>query len=372
MPITLNGDTGITTPTYNGNTTAEYLVPVTGFKNRIINGRMQISQRGTSFTGISTDGPYTVDRFQYAMNGGGAVSSSQSSTAPAGFSNSLLTTVTTADGTVASSSYYQVRQNIEGFNISDLNWGLANPKTVTASFWVNCSVVGTYTFTLRNAGGAVSYVTTYSIPTANTWTYITITVPGPTVGTWGSTNDTGIFATWDFGTGSTSVTSSTNAWISGNFTGATGATKLINTNGATFYLTGVQLEVGSTATSFDYRPYGTELLLCQRYFWRISAATDGNYCAVGSGVQKGANRAQCYMSYPNTMRASPTLSIAIAGGMYANTDIQQNVTSLDSYYAGLSSARVEILTSGATAGQGVMWWLGDTSGASYVQASAEL
>ena len=291
MPIVLNGTTGITTPTYNGNTTAEYLVPVTGFKNRIINGRMQISQRGTSFTGISTDGPYTIDRFQYAMNGGGAVSSSQSSTSPAGFSNSLLTTVTTADGTVASSSYYQVRQVIEGFNIADLNWGTANSKTVTVSFWVNCSVVGTYTFTLRNTGGAVSYVTTYSIPAANTWTYITITVPGPTIGTWGSTNDIGIFATWDFGTGSTSVTSSTNTWIVGNFTGATGATKLINTNGATFYLTGVQLEVGSTATSFDYRPYGTELMLCQRYYektvtntgliWTGDATNNNNYYLTG-------------------------------------------------------------------------------------------
>jgi hypothetical protein len=293
-----------------------------GFRNRIINGRMQISQRGTSFTGISTDGPYTVDRFQYAMNGGGAVSSSQSSTSPAGFSNSLLTTVTTADGTVASSSYYQVRQNIEGFNIADLNWGTANSKTVTVSFWVNCSVLGTYTFTLRNAGGAVSYVTTYSIPVANTWTYITITVPGPTTGTWGSTNDTGIFATWDLGTGSTSVTSSTNTWIAGNFTGATGATKLINTNGATFYLTGVQLEVGSTATSFDYRPYGTELALCQRYYFRNTATSNNGAFSVYAPAVNGTN-VFLPIQFPVTMRTSPTSietsSIQVLDGVTAYT-----------------------------------------------------
>jgi hypothetical protein len=373
MPIVLNGTTGITTPTYNGNTTAEYLVPVTGFKNRIINGRMQISQRGTSFTGISTDGPYTVDRFQYAMNGGGAVSSSQSSTSPAGFSNSLLTTVTTADGTVASSSYYQVRQNIEGFNIADLNWGTANSKTVTVSFWVNCSVLGTYTFTLRNAGGAVSYVTTYSIPVANTWTYITITVPGPTIGTWGSTNDTGIFATWDLGTGSTSVTSSTNTWIAGNFTGATGATKLINTNGATFYLTGVQLELGSTATSFDYRPYGTELALCQRYYYKL-AIGQGNSRAL-SGYISSTTQSINLLNMPVSMRTSPTAletSGTAAHYSVAYTNTETTCSAVPSYNdASFNTVSViGPVASGLTPGQGCQ--LRYINASAYLAVSAEL
>ena len=341
-----------------------------GFRNRIINGRMQISQRGTSFTGISTDGPYTIDRFQYAMNGGGAVSSSQSSTSPAGFSNSLLTTVTTADGTVASSSYYQVRQVIEGFNIADLNWGTANSKTVTVSFWVNCSVVGTYTFTLRNTGGAVSYVTTYSIPAANTWTYITITVPGPTIGTWGSTNDIGIFATWDFGTGSTSVTSSTNTWIVGNFTGATGATKLINTNGATFYLTGVQLEVGSTATSFDTRSYGTELQLCQRYYWAYIA--DVAYARFVSGFIGATTSARFVYSFPVDMRTSPTGSATGSFAVYHGADAVTAVTGINIGDLGSSSAAIAAdVASGLTVGGGALL-IANNSASARFNFSAEL
>jgi len=348
------------------------LAPISSvMRNRIINGRMQISQRGTSFTGISTDGPYTIDRFQYALNGGGVVSSSQSSTAPAGFSNSLLTTVTTADGTVASSSYYQVRQNIEGFNISDLNWGLANPKTVTASFWVNCSVVGTYTFTLRNAGGAVSYVTTYSIPTANTWTYITITVPGPTVGTWGSTNDTGIFVTWDFGTGSNSVTSSTNAWISGNFTGATGATKLINTNGATFYLTGCQLEVGTQATSFEYRQYGTELALCQRY---CNVYGENIYSVFGSmGFGFSTTGFVSATLLPVEMRAVPTVAYtgstrAVAGGeSFAVTSAAFNTSNSTKKIAVVEPS----VASGLTSNRGY-YWSANNDASARVIFSAEL
>lgn len=333
----------------------------TGFKNRIINGAMGIAQRGTSFTGLSTDGTYTLDRWFYAMNGGGAMSSAQSSTAPAGFVNSILSTVTTADGTVSSGSYYQLRQAIEGLNCTDLAWGTADAKTVTVSFWVNSSVTGTYTFSLRNTGGAVSYITTYSISAANTWTKITITVPGPTSGTWLTTNGVGIFATWDFGTGSPAVTSTTNSWISGNYTGATGATKLINTNGATFYLTGVQLEVGTTATNFDFRSYGTELSLCQRYYAQNLNPSIGGIGTASSFVTT--------LRFPVPMRTTPTMSVI--SGMTPTIDL-----------FGVGSATASSNTFDSLNFSSCRYYCGGMSGSTFgqpshlnnnsVQASAEL
>jgi len=295
-----------------------------GLKNRIINGDMVISQRGTSFTGLNTDGSYTLDRWFYAMNGGGAVSSSQSSTAPAGFINSILTTVTTADSTVSSGSYYQVRQAIEGLNVADLGWGTANAQTVTVSFWVRSSVTGTYSISLRSNGGASSYVTTYSISSANTWTYIKLTIPGPTSGTWLTTNGIGIFVTFDFGSGSSSITSSTNTWISSNATGASGATRLINTNGATFFLTGVQLERNTTATPFEWIPYTTELQLCQRYYWQLGGAFNNgssSFYHYAIGYQLSTTQGLFINQYPVTMRASPSFTVVNPTNFYVNTNI---------------------------------------------------
>jgi hypothetical protein len=345
------------------------------FKNRIINGDMGISQRNgtSSVTPANGANTYTVDRWAGFANQTSKFTVQQNAgavTPPVGFRNYLGATSSSAYS-IVSTDIFLIRQAIEGFNTSDLMWGTANASTVTLSFWVRSSLTGTFGGSINNDSGNRFYPFTYTISSANTWEQKSVTIAGDTTGTWGTTNGVGIWLNLSIGTGSAYLQTA-GSWTASIAYGATGQTNLVATNGATFYITGVQIEKGSVATSFDYLPYTTELQLCQRYFWRISAVTSGNYCAVGSGVQKGTNEGQCYMKYPTTMRASPTLSMAVAGGMYANTDTQQNVNSISGYFAGLDSARVNLSVSGSTIGQGLMWWIGDTSGASYVEASAEL
>ena len=255
MAITLDGSLGITTPTYGGAVTAEYSVPVTAFKNRIINGAMVINQRG--FSGTPTNGAYTLDRFNTYMPVASKFTVSQSSTAPAGFINSLLVTSSSAY-TVGASEAFGIQQVIEGFNIADLAWGTANAKTVTLSFQVYSSLTGTFGGALQNYASDRSYPFSYTISSANTWTSISITIAGDTTGTWLTTNSGGIALIFSMGTGSTK-SGTAGSWGSTYYTSVTGATSVVGTNGATFYITGVQLEKGSTATSFDYRPYGAEL-----------------------------------------------------------------------------------------------------------------
>ena len=274
------------------------------FKNRIINGAMVIDQRnaGASVTGIS--GTYLVDRFVIQNNSGASRFSGQqnagSVTPPAGFRNYLGLTSTSAYS-LGATDVLGVNQFIEGFNIADLNWGTANAQTVTLSFWVRSSLTGTFGGSLSegNAGTAF-YPFSYSIPVANTWTQISVTIPGPTIGTWQTTNARGIQVLFSIGTGST-FSGTPGSWSASNFYSATGATSVVGTNGATFYITGVQLEVGSTATSFDYRPYGTELNLCSRYC-QVFTDTSGGY-VLGSATTTTSLRCPLQLQ---TMRASPT------------------------------------------------------------------
>lgn len=264
--------TGVTFPDNSTQTTA---ATGFGFKNRIINGDMRIDQRnaGASVT-PTTSNTYVLDRWSNYISQASKYSvqrNAGSVTPPAGFSNYLGVTSLSAYS-VAASDYFFLVQNIEGFNTSDFAWGTANAQTVTLSFWVRSSLTGTFGGALKGASGTVySYPFTYTISAANTWEQKTITVVGPTAGTWTSDNTSGIQVVLGLGAGST-YSGTAGAWVSnGNAYTATGATSVVGTNGATFYITGVQLEKGSTATSFDYRPYGTELQLCQRYYEKTSS-----------------------------------------------------------------------------------------------------
>jgi len=231
-----------------------------GFKNRIINGAMVIDQRATSLTA----GGYSVDRWEYIASTASKATVAQSSTAATGYINSLLATSSSAYS-VAAGDYFAYGQKIEGLNISDLAWGTASAATVTLSFWVRSSLTGTFGGALRNSAADRSYPFSYTISSANTWEQKSVTIAGDTSGTWLTTSGVGIRLTLGFGVGTT-FSSTAGAWGAGNYLSATGATSVVGTNGATFYITGVQLEKGSTATSFDYRSYGTEFQLCQRYF----------------------------------------------------------------------------------------------------------
>ena len=244
-----------------------------GFRNRIINGAMVIDQRnaGASVTPIS--GQFVADRFYYTVSQASKLTAQQSSiTSLAGFINMLRTTSSSAYS-VLSTDIFALRQTIEGLNVADLSWGTANAATVTLSFWVRSTLTGTFGGSLRNSAADRSYPFSYTISAANTWEQKSITVVGDTSGTWLTTNGVGILLSFGLGVGSTN-SGTAGAWAAGSFVSATGATSVVGTNGATFDITGVQLEKGSTATSFDYRPYTTELQLCQRYLpaWNTSAA----------------------------------------------------------------------------------------------------
>jgi hypothetical protein len=292
-----NGGTGTTTGYY-------------GFKNRIINGGMVIDQRnaGASVTVNTGNQTFSVDRWWgQATASSGVFTLTQSSTVPAGFTKSMLVTVTTADASLASSDLYDISQFIEGFNVADLGWGTASAATVTLSFWVRSSVTGTFGGAFVNSAANRSYPFTYSISAANTWEQKTITVVGDTSGTWVTDSGIGLRVYFGFGLGST-YSGTAGAWAGAFYISATGATNLMATNGATFYITGVQLEKGSTATSFDFRSYGTELALCQRYLpaWRASSATD----PIASGNQFSTTLPISMFVLPVETRVAPTGFIA--------------------------------------------------------------
>ena len=298
MPITLDGTNGITTPMYNGSITANAVTPSVNMKNRIINGAMVVNQRATSVTATA----YTVDRWSYNGSQTSKATVAQSSTAPTGFINSLGVTSSSAYS-ITSGDYFTLEQPIEGLNCTDLAWGTANAKTVTLSFWVQSSLTGTFGGVLYAGTGSYSYPFSYTISVANTWEQKTITVAGPTSGTFVTTNATCFTVCFGLGVGST-YSGTAGSWQSSVLRSVTGATSVVGTNGATFYITGVQLEVGSTATSFDYRPYGTELALCQRYYYKTKPAA---FSSISSGGYNSSTTAfQGFLQFPVTMRIAPT------------------------------------------------------------------
>jgi hypothetical protein len=301
MPITIDGSNGITQAgEFNSDSTF-------GFKNRIINGAMVIDQRnaGAALTVNTSSDFYAVDRFLgYGEPSDGVYTVQQSTVAPAGFTNSLLATVTTADASVGASQYYFLSQRIEGTNCFDLGFGTASAKTVTLSFWVRSSLTGTFGGSLSNSAFNRSYPFSYTISTANTWEQKSVTIPGDTTGTWLTTTGIGIRVYWDLGSGNDNVAAA-GSWVGAGEVGVTGGTKLISTLSATFYITGVQLEVGSTATSFDYRPYGTELQLCQRYY--ENSGTNINSISMFNGRTVSGSVYWAISQFKVEKRAAPTI-----------------------------------------------------------------
>jgi hypothetical protein len=277
-----------------------------GMKNRIINGDMRIDQRnaGASVGTASGASVYTVDRFAavYSQTSKFTIQQNAGSvTPPAGFTNYLGVTSSSAYS-VGSTDFFVIRQAIEGLNVADLAWGTANAATVTLSFWVRSSLTGTFGGVIMNSAANRSYPFTYTINSANTWEKETITIAGDTSGTWLTTNGVGMYVQLGLGVGTT-YSGTAGAWTgTSNIFSATGATSVVGTNGATFYITGVQLEKGSTATSFDYRPY--ELSLCQRYYWKTLPAAGGVEFCVAYGF--GTTGATGILFFPVSMRIAPT------------------------------------------------------------------
>jgi hypothetical protein len=276
-----------------------------GFKNRIINGGMGIDQRnnGASITPTTT-GTYSVDRWRCGLSVASKYSAQQSATAPTGFINSLLIT-STSSYSVGSAETFNLTQYIEGYNIADLGWGTANASTVTLSFWVYSSLTGTFAGSLRNNNLDRAYPFTYSISSSNTWTKISLTIAGDTTGTWATNNNAGIAVTFSLGSGST-YNGTAGTWQSGNLLSVSGSVSVVGTNAATWYITGVQLEVGSTATSFDYRPYGTELQLCQRYYMRWQNPNSSYNTPLTSGTFFTTTSVYAPIPFQVSMRTAPS------------------------------------------------------------------
>jgi hypothetical protein len=295
MTIAISGTTGITLDGQFNSASSM------GFKNRIINGAMVIDQRnaGASVT-VSSDNSLTLDRWKSRCESTlfSSYSVQQSSTTPAGFVNSLLVTSLTA-ASIGATAFASQEQRIEGLNMTDFGWGSASAVPITVSFWVRSSLTGIFGGYIQNSAQNRAYVFTYTVNAANTWEQKSVTISGDTSGTWLTTNGIGLRVGWNLGTGTT-FSGTAGSWGSTNYYSATGSINLLATNGATFYITGVQLEKGSTATSFDYRPYGTELSLCQRYFYNLVAA---------AGVAASTTKVELYYQHPVPMRAAPTLNV---------------------------------------------------------------
>jgi hypothetical protein len=251
----------------------------------------------------------------------------RSTTAPTGFINSLLMTTTSADASLSATQICYVGQKIEGLNVTDLGWGTASAATVTLSFWVRSSLTGTFGGALANAAFNRSYPFTYTINSANTFEYKTITIAGDTTGTWPTDNGNSFQLIFGLGVGST-YSGTAGAWAGTGYLSATGATSVIGTNGATFYITGVQLERGSTASSFEYRSHGTELALCQRYFYLSNLANTTRTMGGAWGGMYSTTTAHITGTLPVPMRTNPTLTFGGASNTYYISNI--NATSAGS------------------------------------------
>lgn len=311
MSVIVDGSNGLI---FNDASTQTTAATGFGFKNRIINGDMRIDQRNAG-ANVTAGYGYSVDRWQVDSYGGqgGKINQQQNAgsvTPPAGFTNYLGLTSTSAFS-VGSGDGIVLNQRIEGFNCADLGWGTANAKTVTLSFWVRSSLTGTFGGALVNQAGNRSYPFNYTISSANTWEYKTVTIAGDTTGTWNTNNAGCIQVNFGLGVGTT-YSGTAGAWAAAYYGSPTGATSVVGTSGATFYITGVQLEKGSTATAFDYRSFGHELQLCQRYYEKshnlATAPADGAASPwMSSSTPNGIYSQAVYFKV--SKRAAPTMYI---------------------------------------------------------------
>jgi hypothetical protein len=279
--------------------------------NRIINGAMAIDQRNAGSGVTPTDGTYTLDRWAAGLTQVSKFSVQQNAvgiSGPTGFPNYLGATSLTAYA-VLTSDNFGIRQQVEGFNFADFGFGTAAASSVTLSFWVRSNLTGTFGGSLRNSALNRSYPFTYAIAAANTWEQKTVTIAGDTTGTWiGATNGIGVSLNFSLGAGAT-FSGTAGAWAGANYTSATSATSVVGSSGSILYITGVQLEKGTTATGFNARPYSTEFALCQRYFENMGTikvfTLANNY---GSSFFKTSKRAAATLSGGGTGFAAEYLT----------------------------------------------------------------
>lgn len=374
LPVTGGTVTGATTFNSTVQINGANVSGFTGFKNRIINGGMGIDQRNNGASVTPTDGQYVLDRWKQLQSVASKYSvqrNAGSVTPPAGFTNYLGVTSLSAYS-VGASDYFACIQEIEGFNSADVAWGTASAATITVSFWVRSSLTGTFGGAIGNASNNRGYPFTYTISAANTWELETITIPGDTTGTWGTGNGSGLRLKLGLGVGST-YSGTAGAWAASDLISATGAVSVVGTNGATFYITGVQLERGSNATSFEFRDYGRELAMCQRYYWGINGSQLGgaSETQVGMFTYQQANGAYVILTNPVQMRTGA--GITVSGNLqWTQNGAQTTVTNVTGVLSNPYNNMLGInVISGLTVGTtGRLSIAGSASG--IVQFSSEL
>ena len=315
------------------------------WRNRIINGDMRIDQRNNGASVTPAGGQYLLDRWVAGLSQSSKYSVQQNAgavTPPVGFVNYLGVTSLSAYS-VVSSDFFAISQRIEGLNVSDLGWGTANAATVTLSFWVRSSLTGTFGGSVANNGSDRSYPFSYTISAANTWEQKSITIVGDTSGTWLTTNGRGLVLSLSLGMGST-YSGTAGSWAGTNYLSATGATSVVGTNGATFYITGVQLERGSVTTEFERVEYGEMLRRCQRYCLDTTASPTG--VTTSSGAITG-------YTFPCVMRATPTFT-RISGGTLVEATNGFAVTGANPDTLSPFGGRVDFVTSATTATRGAV------------------
>ncbi len=336
-------------------------------KNRIINGDMRIFQRGVAAT---TNSSYSVDRWRLNKSNDATESVSQNTDAPTGFSYSLRNTISTGDATLGTTQYSGLEQLIEGYNIADFGWGTANAKTVTLSFWVRSSVTGTYTGNLRNPPATRVNPFNYTISVANTWEYKNITIIGDTSGTWETTNSAAIILSLYTALGSSYTGGTAGTWGADPAYGCGSPVNGIASNGNIFAITGVQLEIGTSATPFERRLYNQELANCQRYYY---VAASGAQKAVCMASYQTSTYMEGVVNFPVEMRTAPSLVVVTGTNYYSmyrsnahdyvNSFLQEYQTTLCSTLYNTSEA------SGTTGNAG---WILSENASGKISFSAEL
>jgi len=336
----------------NGNVSAGNLGM---FRNRIINGDMNIDQRnsGTAVTNVPT-GTYVLDRFFHSKVGTLTVNVQQVNTPASltGFQKCLKISVGTQQASLATGDFAGFGQVIEGFNVSDFMFGTSSAQNVTVSFWVYSSVTGTFSVTLRNTGSTRSYVFNFTIVSINTWQYISATIPGDTTGTWNVDNTVGLTVIINLAAGTTYQTTA-GAWQSGNYFGTSSMSNFFaNTVGSAIYITGFQLEKGTIATPFEFRPNAIELMLCQRYLFRPKlAAVVNNYSLIASGYWTSATTASVFIYLPVPQRSTPILTVENGVSNFALTvNGYANVGTVTSLAIGNASSTALSIGVGYTTG----------------------
>jgi len=298
-----------------------------GRRNLIINGAMQVAQRGTSFSGVNSNNVYTLDRFAYQAGGGAApvFTITQQADAPSGFANCYKIETTTADSDMSTANYVQISYPFEGQDLQQLNKGTSDAKEFTLSFWVKSNVTGTYAVLLWDSPNSRQNTASYTVNASGVWEYKTITFAGDTTGTIDNDSTVGLEIKFVLGVGTDYTGGSEGPSAHSGNTQSYAANHAVNVAGIvgnTWQITGVQLEVGTVATPFEHRSYGEELALCQRYYEkRVVRAASSSW---GLGSSETLNR-----TFNVTKRAAPTISYT---GSWGGTTPGANGGNTDSMY----------------------------------------